>query len=166
MSGRRRRTARTRRLAWAGWGLLVVLLGANLATAFSGGDDVPEGFLTSEFLQVAGFWTPLALAVAMALLGYYWATRAYAYHPRSSLLWARRGYVFTLAAALALALACLDAELFPRAWLAVLAASAVAGQALFFGMLAFREHRRAEARTSHHRTDESAQHSAAGDTAR
>lgn len=166
MSGRRHRRERARRLAWAGWGLLVVLLCANLATALSDTGDKEQGFLTPEFLQMAGFWAPLAVAVAMALCGYFWSSRAYAQNERSSLLWARRGYVFTLAAAAALALACLDAELFPRAWFAVLASSALGGQALFFGMLAFREYRRARAGEMHRRLRERSAPSAARDAAR
>jgi hypothetical protein len=167
VSGHRRRRDRTRRLVWAGWGLLVALLAANLATALAGSrPDVQTGFLTPEILQAAGFWVPLLVAVAMSVAGWFWAGRAYALHPRSSLLWARRGYVFTLAAAAALAIACLDAELFPRAWFAVVAATAVGGQALFFGILSFREYRRAEAGHGRHRSGEGSDRSAAGDAAR
>jgi hypothetical protein len=166
VSGRRHRRERARRLAWAGWGLLVVLLCANLATALSDKGDTPQGLLTPEFLQVAGFWGPLAVAVVMAPAGWFWSIRAYAHNQRSSLLWARRGFVFTLAAAAALAFACLDAELFSRAWLLVLASSALGGQALFFGMLAFREYRRAQAGEMHRRSHERAAPSAAQDVAR
>jgi len=144
-----------------------VLLVANLATALGGGAaDAPQRLLTTEIVQAAGFWVPLVFAVGMSLAGYFWASRAYSLHPRSSLLWARRGYVFTLAAAAALALACIDAELFPRAWFAVLAATAVGGQSLFFGVLAFREHRRAESIEGHRPPAEGAERSAARDAAR
>lgn len=154
MSGHRRRRDRTRRLAWLGWGTLVVLLVANLVTALAGSPAAaPQGYLTPEVLQAAGFWIPISVAIAMSAAGVVWATRAYSLNPRSSLLWARRGYFFTLAAAAALGLACLDAELFPRAWLAVLAASAVGGQALFFGILSFREYRRAEATHGERRSE-------------
>ena len=155
MSRRRRRRDRIRVLAWV---VLVVMLGANLATGLiETRPDKRQGFLTPEFLQVAGFWFPIVVAVAMSVAGYWWSTRAYAMNPRSSLLWARRGYVFTLAASAALALACLDAELFSRAWVAVIASTAIGGQALFFGVLAFREYRRAEAGEGHRRAEEVAE---------
>jgi hypothetical protein len=153
VSERRRRSGsdedrgerRKRIFTWLGWGTLVALLGANLVISWirEPKNDKPQGFLSPDVLRAAAFWIPIGGAVAMSALGLYWSSRAYSQSERSSLLWARRGYVFGLIGAVALAFACFDVETFPREWFVCLAAAVVAGQSLLFGMMSFREFRRA-----------------------
>ena len=146
-SGERRRKSGGRRtwLTWAGWGVLVLLLGGNIVFGFlNEKEETPHGFLTPEHLLAAAFWVPAAFAMVISLCGMYWSSKAHAQSERSSMLWARRGYVFTLVASVAFVLAAFDREAFPREWLAAFAAALVAGQAFFAAMISLREYRRAE----------------------
>lgn len=138
-------------LAWAGWGMLIALLGTNLVMAFLNEetDGTPQGFFTPDILQTVGFWAPMAVAWLFALCGLFWVSKAYKHSERASLLWAKRGYTFTIVAALAFAIATheVDAEnraLLSRAWLSVIAAVLLGGQTVFFALLARSEYRRAE----------------------
>jgi hypothetical protein len=154
VSGRHRRSSdedepgerRKRIFTWIAWTLVVALLGGNLAMSFlrEPKNDKPQGFLTPDHLRSAAFWLPIACTAAMSVLGLYWSSRAYSQSERSSLLWARRGYVFGLVAAGVLTFACFDPENFPREWFVCLAAALVAGQAALFAMLSFKEYRRAQ----------------------
>lgn len=146
-SGERRRKSSGKRnwLAWAGWGLLVLLLAGNIVFGFlNEKDDTPNGFLTPEHLLAAAFWAPAVFAMVISLCGMYWSSRAHAQSERSSMLWARRGYIFTLVASVAFVLAAMDRDTFPRPWFAALAAALVGGQAFFAAMISLREYRRAE----------------------
>ncbi len=153
MSERRRRSGsdedredrKKRIFTWLGWGALVALLGANLLISVlrEPKNDKPQGFLSPELLRTVAFWIPVSGAALMSALGLYWSSKAYSQNERSSLLWARRGYVFGLIGAMALTFACFDPETFPREWFACVAAAVVAGQSLLFGMMSFREFRRA-----------------------
>jgi hypothetical protein len=148
VSGRRRRSEpdedgegrKKRVLVWLAWALVVALLGGNLMTS----SFFDKGFLTPEVLRAAAFWIPTAVAVAMSSLGIYWSGKAYSQSERSSLLWARRGYFFGLIGSGVFVLACFEPEEFPREWIVAVAAAVVAGQALFFGMMSFKEFRRAK----------------------
>jgi hypothetical protein len=148
VSGRHRRSdsdedagARKKRVfTWLAWGVVVALLGANLLTS----SMFDRGFLTPEVLRAAAFWVPIAGAVAMSVLGLYWSSKAYSQNERSSLLWARRGYVFGLIGSGVLVFTCFEPDNFPREWFVAVAAAVVAGQALLFGMMSFKEFRRAQ----------------------
>ena len=150
MSEKRRRSGGEGRgkriLVWSGWGLLVVLLGGNVVIALMNRDkdETPQGVLQPEHLQAAAFWVPIAVCLVMSLLGLFWSSKAYAQNERASLLWARRGYVFSLVGSVALAMAVFDPETFKREWLAAFAAVIVGGQSVFFAMLALGEYRRAD----------------------
>jgi hypothetical protein len=131
---------------WLAWGIVVALLGGNLLVSFirDPKGDKPHGLFTREILLTLAFWVPIACTLVMSTLGLYWSSKAYSQNERSSLLWARRGYVFGLIGSVALILACLDAENVPHEWFVALAAAVVAGQALLFGMMSFKEFRRAQ----------------------
>lgn len=150
MSERRHRSSGGGRakqvLAWAGWGMLIALLGTNLVMAFLNEeqDGTPQGFFTIELLQIAGFWAPMALAWLFALLGLLWVGKAYKHSERASLLWAKRGYAFAIVGGLAFAIAVFEPELLDRRWLAVAASSLFGAQTVFFALLARAEYRRAE----------------------
>jgi len=149
MSERRHRSTSEgrgkRMLVWAGWGIVVLLLGGNLVIGLlnrKGG--ALQGFLTPDHVRSAAFWAPISAALALSLCGLWWSSKAYAHSERSSLLWARRGYLFTLVATVVFLMATFDRDMFPREWLSVIAATVIAGQTLFSAMLAFNEYRRAE----------------------
>jgi hypothetical protein len=154
VSGRRRSSGsdedsgerRKKLLTWLGWGVLVALLGGNLLITWirEPKNDKPQGVLTPEILLTAAFWVPICCALTMSALGLYWSSKAYSQNERSSLLWARRGYVFGLIGSVVLMLACYDNETFPRERFIPIAAMIVAGQALLFGMMSFKEFRRAQ----------------------
>ena len=148
MSERRHRSSgdgRGRRmLVWAGWGSIVLLLGGNLFVGLVNrkGDSSP-GFLAPEHLLTVAFWAPVAATIVISLLGLWWASKAYAHSERSSMLWARRGYLFTIVGCTFFAMATFDRELFPRPRLAIVAATVLGGQAIFSAMIAMKEYRRA-----------------------
>jgi hypothetical protein len=138
-------------LAWTGWGMLIALLGTNLVMFLLSDNEggKGEGFLTIDLLQRVGFWAPMAAAWLFALLGLYWSSKAYKHSERNSLLWARRGYTFTICAALAFVIAFYEADaenhaLLNRAWISVVAACVIGGQTVFFALLARAEYGRAE----------------------
>jgi len=156
VSERRRRSSsddeagdrRKRVLTWLAWSVVVALLGGNLAVSFfrESKNDKPHGFITLEHVRTAALWLPIGCAVAMSVLGLYWSSKAYSQNERSSLLWARRGYVFGLIGSAVFLFACYDENMFPREWIVSVAAVVIAGQALFFGMMSFKEFRRAQLR--------------------
>jgi hypothetical protein len=134
-----------RMLVWAGWGLAVLLLGGNLVIGLvNKKGDALQGFVTPDHLKSAAFWTPTVAALALSLAGLWWSSKAYANGERTSLLWARRGYLFTLVATVVFVMATFDRDMFPRDWLSAIAAFVIAGQTLFSAMVAFKEYRRAE----------------------
>lgn len=130
------------RLAWT---VIVLLLGGNLALAvFNQRDDTPQGFVTPQMVQSAGFWIPVAVGVVAAVAGLVWATKAYRHSERTSLLWARRAHWFSLVAAAGLTLACFERDVFPREWFAVAASALVAAQSALVSMVSLKEYRRSE----------------------
>jgi len=171
VNGRQRRSSsdeesgvrKKRILTWLAWGLVVALLGGNLVVSFfhEPKGDKPRGLITRELLLTLAFWVPIACTLVMSTLGLYWSSKAYSQNERSSLLWARRGYVFGLIGSVALIFACLDAENVPHEWFVALAAAVVAGQALLFGMMSFKEFRRAQSGRSGRRGRSSESDSAA-----
>jgi hypothetical protein len=148
VSERRHRSSegRGRRiLVWSGWGLVVLLLGGNLVVSLvNRKGDALQGFLTPDHVRSAAFWAPICAALALSLCGLWWSSKAYAHSERSSLLWARRGYLFTLVATVVFLMAAFDRDMFPREWLSVIAAAVIGGQTVFSAMFAFKEYRRAE----------------------
>lgn len=174
MSGRRRRSSGDadaddgrrggRLLARLGWGVVVTLLLGNLVMGLvDRKGDKPQGFITPDLLLSLAFWIPAAGALAMSAAGLYWSNKAYAQNERSSLLWARRGYVFGMVGATAFLVACFDRETFPREWIVCVAAAVIAGQSLFFGMMSFREFRRAQSGGGGRRGRSSGAEAAQGD---
>jgi cytochrome bd-type quinol oxidase subunit 2 len=130
-------------LAWSGWGILTLLLAGNIAMGLiNQKDEQPQGFITPEVLQAAGLWIPVLAAMTFAVLGLYWSTKAHKESERSSLLWARRGYAFSLVGAVIFLMAVFDAETFRREWLAVVAGLVLAVQSVLFAMFAYREFKR------------------------
>jgi hypothetical protein len=149
MSERRHRSTSEGRgkriLVWAGWGLVVLLLGGNLVIGLvNKKGNALQGFLTPDHLLRAAFWAPMTAALALSVCGLWWSSKAYAHGERTSLLWARRGYLFTLVATVVSLMATFDRDMFPREWLSVIAAFVIGGQTLFSAMFAFKEYRRAE----------------------
>jgi hypothetical protein len=141
-------------LPWAGWIALFAALAGNVVwSRLHEENGRSAGFLTPRILSIVGLWAPIAAALLLSLCGLFWSSKAYAHSERSSLLWARRGFVFTLVGTVLFAFFCVDGETvdgkvvatLPREWLAVLASFVIGGQTALFAMLSFREYRRAEA---------------------
>ena len=150
MSERRRMSGSTegrgkRILVWCGWGIAVLLLGGNLVVGLlNKKGDTLQGFVAPEHVLTVAFWAPISVVFGMSVLGLWWSSKAYSHSERTSLLWARRGHLFTLVGSVVFLMATFDREMFPREWLAAIAAVVVGGQSLFFALVALKEYRRAE----------------------
>jgi len=144
VSERRHRTDedagdRKKRVAiWLAWGVVVALLGANLLS-FKVFD---KGFMSPDLLWTATVWGATAATVILAMFGVVWIRKAYSESERSSHLWMRRSFVFSIVGAALIVHACYDSEIFTRNWMAALAAGLFAVNTLFVAMAAHREYRR------------------------
>jgi hypothetical protein len=158
MSDRKHRSSGGGRkwLPIAGWGLAVLLLGGNIVLALAREkDETPQGFLTPALLRTVAFWLPVLVAFAMSLAGMFWTSKALSHNERASLLWMRRGFVFALVGTVVLVFACFDPEMFPREWLAVIAAALLGALTFHFAFAAWKEYQRAEMGPGHRRRSRS-----------
>ena len=132
-------------LAWGGWVLFAVLAGHWIfAELNKAADGTPQGLVSPDVVRSVAFWLPMLVGGATALAGMWWARRAYAKSERSSLVWLKRGFMFSIGAFVLLIIASFDAANFPREWFVVVAAGIFGAQTLLFAMAALREHRRGD----------------------